>query len=75
MFPSSNNDKLTKQKLVLVLLVRWSPKVRIHLSQRADGKSIALFVDGPVFLAGSSDELVGTRKKKIRQLGSGLERT
>jgi len=46
------DEKLTKQKLVPVLRVRWSPKVRGHLSQRAGGKILALFVDGPARLAG-----------------------
>ena len=46
------DNKLTKQMLVPVLRVRWSPKVRGQLSQRADGKILALFVDGLAILAG-----------------------
>ena len=48
------DDKLTKQKLAPVLLVRWSPKVRGHLSQCADGKNLALFVDGLAIPAGGN---------------------
>ena len=44
------DDKLTKQGLVPVLRVRWSPKERGHLPQRIDGKILALFIDGPARL-------------------------
>ena len=50
------HDILTKQNRSLVLLGRWSPKVRGQLSQRADSKMAVMFVDGQAGLAGGKIE-------------------